>query len=380
MKSIRVGYIIGGLGLGGAERELVNQVKSLSKAGVSCVVFTFGDGCDLESEIQPFAPVIHIGGNRHWGRVYRVERVLRLLEAVRRFEVNLLHSQIFYTNLYAWAVGKIARIPAIGSIQNDVYSEIAGSGIWGMPSFRWPSWMTVNSKPAYHTALKLGRSVENTFLLENALDLAQFDALAARAESFPQEKQGILVVSVGNLRKQKRHDVLLEAIAIARKSVPNLKCWIIGEGPLRHDLEQRAQSLGLLEDGGIQFLGKRRDVPALLRLADIFVLASDHEGYPNAVQEALAAGLPVVATRVGAVPDMIKDGENGFLVSAGDYNQLAERIAYLASQPSERVRMGLSARKYAEENFSLERLCRDLMGIYNHVLGKSGFPLGIQSQ
>jgi len=379
VKSIRVGYVIGGLGLGGAERELVNQVKSLSMVGIACVVFSFGDGRDLEPEIEPLAPVVLI--DRHWkGTFYRIERVLKLQKLVRRFRVDLLHSQTFYTNLYAWAVGKIVGIPAIGSIQNDVYSEIRGNGAWGMPSFRWPRWMTANSKPAYHTALELGRSAENTFLLENALDLAQFDMLAADGEALPNKGEGILVVSVGNLREQKRHDLLLEALALARRSMPNLKCWIVGDGPLRHALEQQAQALGLLEDARVQFLGKRRDVPAVLRLADIFVLSSNHEGYPNAVQEALAAGLPVVATRVGAVPDMIQEGDNGFLIPPGDYGQLAERIVCLASQPSERVRMGLNARRYAEEHFSLERLCRDLIGIYSRVLGKSGFPLGVQSR
>lgn len=365
MNPIRIGYVTGGLGLGGAERALINQVKSLSEAGISSIVFTFGDGDEMESVINRFAPVIHLGGYQRQ-TFYRLRRMIDMLLWATHSNIDILHAQNFYSNLYAWIVGKVIGVPTIGSIRGDTLSEVEANGILGFPSLKWPKWLVVNSRSSYQVSLELGRSKDDTFLIENALDFDWFDNVEIESKTLPTD--GSLLISVGNLRKPKRFDVLLEAVALVRKDLSDINYWIVGSGPLENELKNKAQNLGLLRDRTVRFLGKRHDVPALLRMADIFLFSSDHEGFPNVVQEALAARLPVIATSVGAIPNMIKNGVNGLLVSPEMPQEFVEKIIYLINNPSRRTQIGENAREYAEQNFSLEKLSWELISVYNRTL------------
>ncbi|GAB3299774.1 hypothetical protein GCM10027451_01530 [Geodermatophilus aquaeductus] len=161
---------------------------------------------------------------------------------------------------------------------------------------------------------------------------------------------------VARLSPQKAHHVLLEAFAVLRRSRPAAHLVVVGGGEREQELRRLATDLGL--DGSVHFTGVRRDVGALLPAFDVFCLSSVHEGVPMAVIEAMASGIPVVATDCGALRDMVVDGEHGHLVPVGDAEALAERLSGLAEDPGRRARMATAARARVEERYRLEDTAR----------------------
>lgn len=160
----------------------------------------------------------------------------------------------------------------------------------------------------------------------------------------------VVVGSVGRLVWVKGLETFLAAAARLAPVHENVRFLVVGDGPLRSELERRARRLGL--DGRLVFTGHRSDVPALLRVMDIHVAPSVTEGFGMAVLEAMHAAIPSVATAVGGHPEMIRDGETGFLTSVGDSDGLADRVERLASDPALRASLGWAARARAEGVFS----------------------------
>jgi len=170
-----------------------------------------------------------------------------------------------------------------------------------------------------------------------------------------------VVGSVGRLSRQKAPLDLLEGFARLARELADAHLVIVGDGPLRTAVEARIAALGLT--GRIHLAGLRRDVPHLLRAFDVFALASHWEGLPRVFPQAMAAGLPVVATRVDGAADAVEDGVSGILVDVGDSAALGRALVRLASDPELRRRMGAAGRARVEE-FSAERMVRQLEDIY----------------
>jgi glycosyltransferase involved in cell wall biosynthesis len=162
---------------------------------------------------------------------------------------------------------------------------------------------------------------------------------------------------------QKDHLLLLEALAGVEGT---WQLVLAGDGPARKDAELAAQKLKLA--GRVQFVGDCDDIPALLADADIFVLASKWEGLPLSILEAMRAGLPVIATNVGGVGELITDGINGYLTERGNVAQMRNRIQALVSSPALRHSMAHEARRRFEQDFQLDVMVRKTMMVYRQTL------------
>jgi glycosyltransferase involved in cell wall biosynthesis len=171
---------------------------------------------------------------------------------------------------------------------------------------------------------------------------------------------------VGMLRPQKAHRVLLAATALLRSEWPDIRVLIVGDGPERDRLELAAQELGV--DGAVRFLGDRTDIPDVLSALDVAVSCSDFEGSPLAVMEYMDAGLPVVATAVGGVPDLIESGVHGVLVPPQDPAALAHAIAGLLRDPQGAREMGARARERRRTEFDIDLQVRRLQDLYLELL------------
>ena len=145
---------------------------------------------------------------------------------------------------------------------------------------------------------------------------------------------------------------------------------MVGKGSERTRLEAGLKDLGL--DNVVRFVGTTDDVPSVLAELDQFWLTSDWEGTPNVVLEAMAAGVPVVATRVGGTPEVVADGSNGLLVDRGDMDAVCQASLRLAADPQMQDRMAQSARRAAMERFSLEAMVGSTTEVYEQVLGDAG--------
>jgi glycosyltransferase involved in cell wall biosynthesis len=187
-------------------------------------------------------------------------------------------------------------------------------------------------------------------------------------------RDALVFTCVAGLRPQKNHRLLLQAFAQAAPQLPDALLLLVGP-PDRLDpayaesLKSLAQELGLGQR--VRFLGSRADVPDILRASDVFVLSSDYEGNPLSVLEAMAAGLPVISTAVGGVPELVQHGATGLLVPAGDACSLAEAIAQLGCDPARRAAMGNTARQTARERFDVRVMSLAYATLYQQLLCSS---------
>jgi glycosyltransferase involved in cell wall biosynthesis len=179
--------------------------------------------------------------------------------------------------------------------------------------------------------------------------------------------EGRFVVGwIGRMTAVKRTDDLLVAFKQLREQGVDACLCLVGDGPDRAELERRAHELGVVRD--TLFLGYQEDVAPFYAAFDALILASGNEGTPVSAIEALAAGRPVVATRVGGVPDVVRDGEDGFLVEPGATGELADRLARLARDPELRQRMGGHGRSRVLPRYAVERLVDDVDRLYRSLL------------
>ena len=168
----------------------------------------------------------------------------------------------------------------------------------------------------------------------------------------------------------KNHAGFLRIAAEVHKHMPDVEFLLVGDGPLRAEIEQQSAALGLGER--ITFLGDRRDIPAILASTNLAVLTSDSEGLSNVILEAMAAGVPVIAYAVGGNSELVS-ADRGALIAAGNETEFASAICRILSDHSLRREQGRNARRFAEENFSLDRVCRQYEDLYmNLSIAKAG--------
>jgi glycosyltransferase involved in cell wall biosynthesis len=202
-----------------------------------------------------------------------------------------------------------------------------------------------------------------TIVIHNGVDLPDTKVPEARAGPYR-------VVTVGRLQAPKDVVTLVRALAGLPRGA--YEAVIVGEGPDRPGVESEIRRLGL--ESLVELAGARNDVAELLAKADLFVLSSRSEGLPLSILEAMAAGLPVVATNVGGVPELVVEGETGFLVPPGDPKSLADAIARLLDDPALRRRLGAAGRARVAERFDLESARRAHLDLYDSLLAAAGLP------
>jgi glycosyltransferase involved in cell wall biosynthesis len=183
------------------------------------------------------------------------------------------------------------------------------------------------------------------------------------------QEEDVLFVCAARLEKQKNHAMLLEAFARGPATSRTAHLLLAGDGERRLALEEQARQLGI--QGKVRFLGLRADICEVLAAADIFVLASHSEGNPLSLMEAMAAGLPVVATAVGGVPELIADRASGLLVTPGNVDGLVAAMLKLLQDEETRWMMAAAAAHYAKEAFSASRMAQGYMELYERLLERT---------
>jgi len=174
------------------------------------------------------------------------------------------------------------------------------------------------------------------------------------------------IIFVGRLARQKRPDLAVEVARLVRADHPDAELWLVGEGPERGELERLVDTAGI--DGAVRLLGARPDLPELLRDSACLLLPSDYESCPYAVLEAMAAGVPVVATEVGGVPELLDDGVEGLLVPPRRPDMAAAAVSRILANPDLARALGDAGRARARERYSLGRMVADTVAVYDELL------------
>jgi glycosyltransferase involved in cell wall biosynthesis len=297
----------------------------------------------------------------------------RMAALIRREGIRIVHSTDFNTNLLGLAAARMTGAKAIVS-RVDLGHLRAGFGRWHRQAekltSRFADLVVANADAVREVCIREeGVKPENCLVVRNGIDLERFDAMAAKGLQAPLPvPDGIPAVAViGNLWPVKGHRTLVEAVARLPPELHHVRFLCAGEGPERDHLAERIVHLGLRDR--VFLLGHRLDVPAILTRVSAACLCSNAEGLSNALMEAMAARLPVVATRVGGNPELVRDGDNGLLVPAGDVGALAAALRTLLSAPAEAREMGLRGRRRVESDLSMERMAQGHGALYRRALG-----------
>ncbi len=362
---LRVAFVAGTLGQGGAEKQLVYMTRALLRAGVNVRVYSLTRG-------EYYEPVLKaLGVEPQWIGKYSnpMIRLITLMIALRNFRPHILQSAHFYTNLYVSLISPIYNAVGIGSIRTDLVYEMESNPFWGKLLLTKSNSLIANSQAALRNAAKLGVAPEKVNYLPNVIDLADFDRDDGQAGSvpvFPGSASRIVIVSVGRMVSVKRFDRFIDTLAIVRGKVPALLGVIIGDGPERMNLQEFAQQRGLSEENLI-FLGRRDDISSILKQVHIFMLTSDHEGFPNVLLEAMAARLPVITTPAGDADNIIQDGLTGYVVPFDDINGMAKYVLRLAESGQLRNMLGQIGRERVEHIYGTDGLADNLLSIYGEI-------------
>jgi glycosyltransferase involved in cell wall biosynthesis len=307
--------------------------------------------------------------------------LLQLARLTREWRPDVVHSHMVHANLLARALRLIAPVPALVSTIHNIYE----GGRLRMAGYRFTNGlvdhMTIVSQAAADRFV--GERIVPARLLTvvpNGVDTASIRAVPAAEGEALRRSLGIegrlAWLAVGRFEIAKDYPNMLRAFALVRQRRPESVLLLVGRGSLQPETEALVRELGLGD--GVRFLGVREDVPVVMRAADAYVMSSAWEGMPMVLLEAGAAGLPIVATRVGGNHEVVLDGESGFLVPARDHEALGGAMLRLADLPEERRRaMGRRGQEHIERHYGLERVAERWEEIYRDVLARKGSPVSL---
>jgi glycosyltransferase involved in cell wall biosynthesis len=291
-----------------------------------------------------------------------------LSRSLRQHHIQIAHAFDFYTNLTLIPAARFARVPVvIGSQRQFGDLMTARQSRVQAAAFRWCDAVVCNSRAAADRLAAEGLAADKLFVIGNALPGEAFAPVPA---ALPRRPGSLRVGMVARMNaRYKNHSGFLRIAKRINQQMPDVEFVLAGDGPLREEVEREAQTLGIGER--VVFLGDRRDIPAVLASMDVAVLTSDSEGLSNVILEAMAAGLPVVAYRVGGNAELVNE-KRGEIVSAADEKGFASAVERLLSAPSLRSQLGHNARKFAADNFGLESVLARYEDCYRSLLEKKG--------
>ena len=345
-------FAIGSLAIGGAEKQLALLIKHLGQLNYSCHLFVLEPSGPLKDYLKTFPLTVHSGGycsKKRWilKILLLIRAQFRILRLVRNLRPDIIHSYLPLTNFMGSFAGRMVNVPGIITSKRALgthQDRNRGWRLFDMVSSRFSHWITVNSKAVGEDTIKRDKcNPAKIRLIYNGLDLKEFAAgIGSKKESraaLHLDSEKNVIITVANLIPYKGHADLLKAAAIVVGQFSKSIFLLVGEDRgIQKSLEQEARKLGI--DGHIIFLGQRKDIPNLMAASDISVLPSHEEGFSNVILESMAAGLPVVATRVGGNPEAVLDGETGWLVAPANPKELAFKIMDLLQDPAKAERWG----------------------------------------
>ena len=369
MRRVKVLQLISSGGYYGAESMLLNLCASQEQSGCENSLLIFYNVRVPNVEFYERARrrglsvrMVHCNGRADWRAVRQIE------EYIQEDAVDLVHTHGYKADLYGYLAAWRCHKPVVATCHNWV-GGTAALGIYNhldrMALKKFNALAAVSEKVAQRL-LAFGVPAEKIKTIANGIDVAAFE----RPEPLPLLKAegGPVVGVVARLDLQKGFEYLLRAARKLCKTFPGLKIVIVGEGPDRSAIEEMIGEYGL--QSKVILAGQQSNMPVFYAAMDICVLPSLNEGLPMTILEAMAASKPVIATRVGAIPSVIKDGEHGLLVDPKDSEGLRNAIASLLGDPERRRRMGDQAHAWVSRNYTSEAMALKYRDMYDEVLGK----------
>lgn len=362
---IRIAFCITDLDPGGAERALVQLVTRLDPARWQAVVFCLGPrGALADTLEQAGVPVTCLGarGVRDLGVVFKLRRELK------RFAPTIVQTFLFHANILGRLAAAWAGVPHC----------VSGIRVAEKRS-RWPLYLDRVTNRFVETNVCVSRAVaefsssvgglspSKLVVIPNGVEIATFAEAAPadrRALGIPADAR--IILAVGRLDPQKGLNVLIDSARDLVPKFPDLHFLLVGGGTLRGELVRQVAELRL--ESRVHFCGWRPDIPSVMKVGYGLALPSLWEGMPNVVLEAMAAGLPVVASAVEGVTELVLPNETGFLVVPRSVDELTSGLAKLLSDPDLARRMGQVGRERVASHFSWDRMAAAYAELYERLM------------
>lgn len=349
------------LHVGGVETGTVDLARELVKRGHKAVVISAGGPLvkDLES----------VGAKHYHLPVHKkdiitiIKNIRPIIEIIIKEDIHIVHAR---SRVPAWpaffaarATKRVFITTCHGYYSRHIFSSVMG---WGKRT------IVLSNAIARHMIDDFGVPHEQIRLIPRSVDYTKFTFISPETK----RKDSFNVGIIGRLTPLKGHMVFIKSIARAAREIPHLKAWIIGDAPAskesyKEQLHVLVNRLGLTQS--TQFLGTQRDIPSVLNSLDVVVLATTtQEAFGRVVIEAQAAGVPVIATRVGGIVDIIEDGKTGLLVPAADPVGMGEALVRIYKEPALAKTMATAAFEKVKSNYTLDRMVQSTLDVYNDAL------------
>jgi L-malate glycosyltransferase len=373
-RRIRVLHLIDTLNIGGTENQMVHVALRMHRDGHQVTVCCLrAEGPLLRLLQAGGVPVVEFPKKKTLIALNGARQLLRLAAFLRSERFEVIHAHDLWANLVGIPAGRLARIPVVISSRRYL-ADLEWYTPWRNRVvrliYRLSTRVVVNSQAICERLIDRERVAPDKIrIVYNGVDVERFAcARLEREKLLPNVgKRSKLIAVLANMYSRvKGHACLLSAARIVCKNEAGAVFLLIGDGPERSRLETQVRDAGL--DKNIVFAGRRTDVPELLACCDLSVLASEAEGFPNALLESMSAGLAVVATAVGGSKEIVENGVNGVLVPPGDPEALAAAILRLIHEPRLAMNLALAGQKDMRTRFSFDRLLADLDQLYREPL------------
>ncbi|MCK4261031.1 MAG: glycosyltransferase [Halanaerobiales bacterium] len=368
MRKIKVIHLIEDLKTGGAERVLANIVTRLNKEKYEVEVWCLVRGGKIAEELREKRIKVRV---LNLSTYHDPLNILKLTSLLRREKVNILHTSGYFASTFGRISGLLVKVPIVFAHPQSTYFYYQKKHLLTENFLsRFTDKIICCSEAVKNWAKDYERIRENKLItIYNGINLEEFKKVVnskeVRKELSLTGKERI-IGTVGRLEPVKNPDLLLRATSLVKKRFPNLKVLFVGKGSLRDSLEKLAEGLGLKEN--IIFAGEKKNVFPFLSLMEVFILCSNIEGLSLALIEAMSAGIPVIGTKVGGIPEIIENGINGILIPPDNPEAFAEAIIYLLNHPEEAKKMGERGKEICKNKFSSEMMVEKIEELYEHFI------------
>ena len=358
-----------GLGVGGTETHIMELASRLDRVRFTVTVCTLKPDGPLAQELRVRGvKVVSLDGT---GKL-DIRVLLRLLKLLRTERPDVVQAFLFWANVAARVCRHILRtFPVISSYHDEIVTEGKVVRFLDRFTLKWTDAIVCCSQAVSRSVVAhIGGAVDQHTIIPFGVDINRFaSATALGRQELGLQRDGIVLGTVCRLVEPKKGlRVLLEALAQLKgdERIPLFQLLLVGDGPARSMLEYLRDHLGLSRQ--VVFTGLRRDLPRIFSAVDVFVLPSRYEGFGIAILEAMAAGKPVIATTVGGIPEFVRTGESGLLVSPDDSAALATAIGTLLSDPARAEAMGRNGRGHVQKLYSIESVVKRHEDLYVRCL------------
>jgi len=362
--ALPIAIVMTGFDPGGTERQMIELVRRLDKrrwdVHVACFHTRgawFERAREAASSVAVF-PITSFSSPKTLGRLWA------FADWCRAQRMAVVHTTELYSNIFGLPGAALAGVPVrIGNRREINPDKSAAQIVMQRGAYSFAHKIVANCRAAADRLIVERVPSRRIAVIPNGLDVQRFQPRRHRARLRN-------IVCVANQRREKGHDVLIDAAVDVLRRFPDAHVECVGGGPGLSTLVARAEARGVLH--AFTFVGHHDDVPAKLAEADLFVLPSRSEAFPNAVLEAMASGLPIVASGVGGIVELIDDERTGLLARAGDSASLADRLCRLMADAALAGRLGDAARAEAHARFSFDRMVAAFETLYITELTRRG--------